>query len=337
MRLGSEVTDDHASRVVADDQCLHVAGRPAFGQGQGGRKVPVVGLLSILNVQRVGRHVDAVVQGMRDLGWVEGRNFELRLAFADGDLQRLDALAADLVMQKVDLIMASESAATRAARRATASIPIVILYVPNAVGSGFVASLDRPGGNITGMTTQHEDSIAKLIELLHEAVPAPRRIAVLLNATTPTHIPWWAGAQSACKRLGLEPLRVTADVPAQLDGAVAHMMAIRAEAVVIAGDGMHYSERLRLLELLRPTRLPVAAGIADFARAGALLSFGADSVETVRYAATFVDKILKGARPADLPVEQATRFELVLNLSTAKSLGLTFPKAVLLRANEVIE
>ena len=309
----------------------------ASGQSQSGRKIPSIALLSILNAQRVGRHVDALVQGLRDLGWVEGQNFKLSFAFADGDLQRLDGLAVDLVTQKIDLIMASESAATRAARRATASIPIVMLYVPNAVNSGFVASLAKPGGNITGMTTQHEVSIGKLIELLHEAVPAPRRIAVLLNGTTPTHVPWWAGAQSACQTLGLEALRVTADVPAQLEGAVAQMVTMRAEAVVIAGDGMHYSERVRLLELLRPTGLPVAAGIADFAKAGALLGFGADSEQTVRHAATFVDKILRGAQPADLPVEQATRFQLVLNLATARALGLTLPKSILLRATEVIE
>jgi len=283
------------------------------------------------------RQLDAFLQCMRDFGWVEGQNIEYRMAFADGDMQRLDQLAAELAAQKVDVILVGAAPDVRAAQRVTTTIPLVMVYVTNAAGLGFIASLSRPGNNITGISNQYEETIAKLIEVLHETVPSARRIAVLVNENSPAHTTFWAGAQAACTAFGLEPLRVAASVPAQLDDAVAQMVANRAQAVVIPGDAMHLSERARLLELLRPTRLPVAAGFAEFAIAGALLSFGADSVQTMGHASTFVDKVLKGAKPADLPVEQPTKFELVLNVATAKSLGITFPQSLRVRADEVIQ
>ena len=307
-----------------------------FVLSQSNRKVKIVGVLSITNAQRVGRLVGAFMQGMRERDWIDGQNIEYRMAFADGDMQRLDQLAAELVEQKVDVIIVGEGPAARAAQRATSSIPIVMTAVPNAVGSGLIASLAKPGGNITGLTNQYEEAIAKLVEVLHEAVPAARRLAVLVNESTPAHTAFWTGAQTACAALGMEALRVPANVPAQIESAVAEMVAKRAQSVIITGDAMHLSERVRLLEFLRPTRLAVGGPNQDYAMAGALLSFGADLAAQLRYVAKYVDKILRGARPAELPVEQPTRFELVLNLKAAKALGIAFPQSVLLRADEVI-
>ena len=205
------------------------------------------------------------------------------------------------------------------------------------MGAGLVASLAKPGGNITGFTSQQEEVLGKLIGILHEVVPGARRIAILLNESNPSHAAYWAGAQSACAALDLVALRVVASTPAQLGAAVEQIVRQRAQAVVVISDGMYFAERAKLQELMQATRLPVAYGLRDHVVAGGLLSYGSDIVANYRNAAKYVDKILKGAKPADLPVEQATKFELVINLKTAKALGLTIPQSVLLRADEVIQ
>ena len=199
--------------------------------------------------------------------------------------------------------------------------------VANAVGAGFVASLAKPGGNITGFTSQQEEVLGKLIGILHEVAPGARRIAILLNESNPTHAAYWAGAQSACAALDLVALRVVASTPAQLGAAVEQIVRQRSQAVVVTSDAMYFTERAKLQELMQTTRLPVAYGLRDHVVAGGLLSYGSDLAANYRNAAKYVDKILKGAKPADLPVEQATKFELVINLKTAKALGLTIPQS----------
>ena len=249
----------------------------------------------------------------------------------------MTTLAGELVRQQVDVIVVGNSPATRAAQRVTNTIPIVMTNISSPVANGFIASLARPGGNITGVTSQQEDVMGKVIEILHEVAPGARRIAILLNESYPSHDALWATGQSACAALNLVALRVVASAPAQLGPAVEQIVYQRSQAVVVVGDGMYLSERAKLQDLMQSTGLPVAYGWREHVVVGGLLSYAASLTQNYRYAAKWVDKILNGAKPDDLPVEQPTKFELVINLKTAKALGLTFPKTVLLRADEVIE
>jgi putative ABC transport system substrate-binding protein len=279
----------------------------------------------------------AFAQGMHDLGWLEGKNVEYRIVYANGDVDRLDALAGELIGQKAEVILVSSQQTARAAQRATKTIPIVMAGVSNAVGAGFVAGLAKPGGNITGFTSQQEELLGKLIGILHEVTPGARRVAILLNESNPSHAVFWASAQSACAALGLVALRVVASAPAQFGAAVEQIVRQQSQAVAVTSDGMYFAERTKLQEQLQATRLPVAYLLRDHVVAGGLLSYGADLVANYRNAAKYVDKILKGANPADLPVEQTTKFELIINLKTAKAQGLTIPQTMLLRADEVIQ
>ena len=277
-------------------------------------------------------------QGMRDLGWSEGKNVEYRVAAAEGDPSRLDALARGLVEQNVDVIVAPTSAVTRAALRATKTIPIVMTGAGDPVVLGLVASLAKPGGNVTGIANRADELLGKLIQILHEVTPLSQRVAILLNEDNPAVAALYrAAAQSACTALGLTAIWVTASVPAELPGAVKQIVDQRAQAVIVGADAMYYSERFKLQALLQPTRLPVGYGHRENVVAGGLLGYTSNFVANFRHAARFVDRILKGARPADLPVEQSTKFELVINLKTARALGLIIPQSLLLRADEVIE
>jgi putative ABC transport system substrate-binding protein len=277
----------------------------------------------------------AFTQGMQDLGWLEGKNVEYRFVNADGDVGRLDALARELVGQQVDVILVGSGQSADAAHRATKTVPIVLAGVANAVGAG-LASLAKPGGNITGLTSQQDEVLGKLVGILHEVVPGARRIAILLNESNPFHEKYWASAQSGCAALNLVALRAVASTPAQLGAAVEQIVQQRSQAVVVTSDGMYFTERAKLQDLMQITRLPVAYALRDNVVAGGLLGYGYDIGANYRNAAKYVDKILKGAKPADLPVEQATKFELVINTKTAKALGIAIPKDILLRADEVI-
>jgi putative ABC transport system substrate-binding protein len=308
-----------------------------LSHGQPAATIRRVGMLQIGSEAAGADRRAAFKQGMQDLGWLEGKNVEYRFVYADGDVDRLGALASELIGQKVDVIVAASSPAARAAQRATKAIPIVMTNVADAVGNGLVASLAKPGGNITGITGQQEEVLGKLIGILHEVTPGARRIAVLLNDSNPSHAMYWAGAQSACAALDLVALRVVASTPAQLGAAVGEIVRQRSQAIVVVSDGMYLAERAKLQALMQTTRLPVAYGLREHVVAGGLLSYAADLAANYRYAAKYVDKILKGAKPADLPVEQPTKFELVINLKTAKALGITIPQSVLLRADEVIQ
>ena len=308
-----------------------------LGYGQPATTMRQVGVLFLPTEGATTKVRDAFTQGMRDLGWLEGKNVEYRFLYAGGDAGRLDALAVELIRQRVDVMVTPSSQATRVAQRATKAIPIVMASVPNAVGAGLVASLARPGGNITGITNEQEELVGKVIEILHMAAPGARRIAIMLNETSLAQVESWAGARSACASLGLIALRIVASTPEQIGPAVEQIVQQHADAVVVIRDGLYLSERARLQELMQATRLPVAYGFREHVAIGGLLSYSADLAANFRQAAKYVDKILRGAKPADLPVEQPTKFELAINLKTAKSLGLTIPQSLLLRADEVIQ
>ena len=295
-----------------------------------------VGLLLGASEATAGHLVMAFKQGMNDLGWTDGKNIEYRVGYANGNMNRLDALVGELIAQKVDVIVISSQQAARAAQQATRTLPIVMAGVSNAVGEGFVASLANPGGNITGFTSQQEAVLGKLIGILHEVAPDARRIALLVNESYPSHAVFWAGAQSACAALDLVALRAVANTPAQIGPAVERIGRQQAQAVVVIPDGMFFAERVKLQELTQAAHLLTAHMLRDHVVAGGLLSYGADLPENYRSAAKYVDKILKGSKPADLPVEHTTKFELVINLKTAKALGVTIPQALLMRADEVI-
>jgi len=305
--------------------------------GQPAATIRRVGWLTVGSEASVAYLLATLKQGMHDLGWQEGKNIEYRIVYADGNVNRLDALASEVMSQKVDVIVVGSAPGVRALQRATKTIPIVIANVVDPVGNGFVASLAKPGGNITGIANLYDEVLGKLIGVVHEVAPSARRVAIVLNETNPLHPVFWAAAQSACVALGLVALRVVASAPTQLDAVVEEIARQRSQAVVVVTDAMYLTERAKLQELMQTTRLPVAYALREHVVAGGLLSYGANLAANYRHAATYVDKILKGAKPADLPVEQTTKFELVINLKTAKSLGINIPKDILLRADEVVQ
>ena len=308
-----------------------------LGHGQAAATIRRVGWLSLGSKASPVDVYTAFKEGMRDLGWREGTNVEYRIIYADGDLERLDAVARELVGWNAEVIIVGNALSTRAAQRVTKAIPIVMVSVVNPVGNGFVASLAKPGGSITGLASQQDEVLGKLIGMLHEITPDARRIAILLNESNPNHPLFWAATQGTCSALGLVPLRIAANTPAQFGTAIEQIMRQRSQAVVVVQDPMYLNERVKLQALLRTTSLPVVYGWREQVVAGGLLSYSPDLGASMRYAAKYADKILKGAKPADLPVEQPNRFELVINVKTAKALGLTIPQSLLLRADEVIQ
>jgi putative ABC transport system substrate-binding protein len=275
--------------------------------------------------------------GLRERGWIEGQNILFEFREAEGNFARLPGLAADLVRLKVDLILARSSQFVQPAKEATSSIPIVFVVHADPVGTGHVASLARPGGNITGLANLVVDLAPKLLELLGSAIPRAKRIAVLWNPDTPSHTPALKAVQEAGRTLGAQLQTVSARTAAELEGAFKTMARARAQAVLVVGSPIFFTERQHVAKLAIAHRLPATADAREYAEAGVLMSYGANYEDLYRRGAIHVDKILKGAKPADLPVEQATKFELVINLKTAKALGLTIPPSLLQRADEVIQ
>jgi len=273
-------------------------------------------------------------KALRDLGYVEGRNILIADRSAEGRLERLTDLAADLVRLKVDVIIAGGVAATRAAREATATIPIVMLAT-DPLGAGLVTSLARPGGNITGVATLESELGAKRLELLKEAFPKASRVAVLYDPTTsPTVL---KEVEDAGARMKLQLQVIEVRTPEDLAPAFRKTKGWRAAALMVLASPFFSSQRLRIASLAMEHRLPITVPHRAYAEAGGLMSYGPDFRDLSRRTAVFVDKILKGAKPADLPIEQPTKFELVINLKTARALGLTIPQSLLARADEVIQ
>jgi putative ABC transport system substrate-binding protein len=280
---------------------------------------------------------EAFRQGLADLGWVEGQNIAIELRAAEGKYERLPDLAAELVRLKVDVIFASSTPAAVVAKRATTTIPIVIGRVADPVGSGLVASLARPGGNITGWTHQGLELRVKYLDLLKEAVPGATRIGVLWNPANPIHGPSLKSIEAAAQALAVDLHPIGVRKAEEIEGAFSVLARQRVQALTVFQDGMFLARGPQIIALAAMNRLPAMYGTTELVRAGGLMGYGVNLPEMYRRGSSFVDRILKGAKPSDLPVEQPTKFELVVNLKTAKALGLTIPPAVLARADEIIE
>ena len=279
----------------------------------------------------------AFARGMRELGYVEGKNLLIEYRFADGLYERLPGLAGELVQLKVDVIVAAGAPAVGAAQKATTAIPIVMGTAGDPVGTGFVASLARPGGNITGLSDISSDLSAKLLDLLRSTVPKLSRVVVLTNPDNPSHITLLKSIQAAAQSAGTRILHLTARNPREIENAFSTMAQKNAGAVIVTADPL-FNQQVRLTaELAVKHRLPSISGFRQYADLGGLMSYGQDFTENFRRAATYVDKILKGAKPGELPVEQPMKIELLINRRTAKALGLTIPPDLLLRADRVIE
>jgi len=282
-------------------------------------------------------HIEAFRRGLRDLGYMEGQNIVLESRWGEGKLDRLSGLAAELVRLKVDIIVAGGTEAIAAAQQATKTTPIVMALTADAVAVGFVASLARPGGNITGLSSVGSELYAKRLEFIKQIVPIVTRVAVLWNPANPAHRLGLKVIEGAARSLGVDLRLEEVSEPKELDGAFSAMARARAGALLVLADDMFFNQLKQIVQLAARTRLPAVYWRKQFVDAGGLLSYGPDNVDSFRRAATYVDKILKGAKPADLPVEQPTTFELVINLKTARALGLTIPQSILVRADQVIQ
>ena len=301
-------------------------------------KVRRMGYLAAGSSSTAALLIEGFRQGLRELGWVEGQNIVIDYRFAEGQYDRLLGLADELIQLRVEVIAASPTPAALAAKNATETIPIVGIAFDNPVQHGLVASLARPGGNITGLSYSVGPEIfGKDLELLRELIPAVRHVAVLSNPAGPNHAPMISNVKSAARTLGVELLLLEASEPGEFDGAFAAMANERVKALFVFGDPMLGVHRARLAELAVQYRLPSMHTNRPHVEAGGLMCYGPSFSDLWRRAAAYVDKILKGARPADIPVEQPTKFELVINLKTAKALGLEIPATLLARADEVIE
>jgi putative tryptophan/tyrosine transport system substrate-binding protein len=312
---------------------------PFAAEAQPAAKVARIGYLAA-NLAASPHLREAFLQGLRDLGYVEGRNVVIEYRDAEGKYERFPALATELVALKVDVIVVTSTPAAVAVKQATRTIPIVFTWAADPVGSGLVTSLARPGGNITGLSILAPDIIGKRLELLKQAVPGVSRVAALWHPgdyVERMEKDMLTEADRAARALGLRLQVVEARGPEDFDRAFADMTRARADAVTVQSTNIFFIERRRLVDLAAKNRLPAMYLTREFVDAGGLMSYGPHVADLHRRAASYVDKILKGAKPADLPVEQPIKFELVINLKTAKALGLTIPPSVLQRADEVIQ
>src|SRR5215471_11611852 len=313
-----------------------VAAWPLTARAQQSGKVPTIGLLISGSPLSHGPWVAAFTQRLRDLGWIEGRTVAIEYRWAEGRSERFAEIAAEFVRLKVDVIFAAGTPATAAAKQATSVIPIVFAGAGDPVGSGLVASLARPGGNVTGLSILSVDLAGKRLELLREVVPGLRRLAIMGHTGIPIEVSQRGEAQAAAHTLGLEV--VSAEIRRAEDIAPAfETLKGRADALYVFGDPLMATNRIRINTLAQGARLPTIYSQREFVEAGGLMSYGPNFADLFGRAAEYVDKILRGAKPGDLPVQQPTKFDLVINLTTAKALGLTIPEPFLLRADEVIE
>ena len=308
----------------------------SFAQQQS--KVWRAGFLSLRRADSLDSDAfGAFPRGMRDLGYAEGKNLVIEWRFADGRHERLSGLAAELVQMKVDIIVTSGTDATSAAQKATTTIPIVIGNAGDPVGSGFAKTLARPGGNITGLSNLAGDITSKQLEILLDVVPKLSRVAILLNPLNSSLAGVLKDVRSRARKASVEIVPLEVRTAPEIGSAFALMTKARAGAVIVARDPIFNQEKRQIAEHSTKNRMPSIAGISEFVEAGCLMSYGQNSADNFRRAATFVDKIFKGAKPGDLPIEQPTKFELVVNLKTARALGITIPQSVRFRADRVIE
>ena len=315
---------------------LLVKAFPAYAQ-QAAKKVPRIGVLYGSTPASVSKSVEAFKQGLREHGYVEGQNIVVERRYGEARPERMAEVAAELVRLKVDVIVTSTDVAIAAVKQQTRTIPIVMAGSTDPVGTGFVASLARPGGNVTGLSSLSPELGAKRLELLKEALPGLSRVAIVWNPDVRGGVLEYKETESAARSLRLQLQSVEVNRADDFDRAFAALRTARAEALTVAASSVAFRNRSQIASLAQKNRLPSIFGLREFADAGGLMAYGPNYADGWRRAATYVDKILKRAKPADLPVEQPTKFELVINLKTAKALGLTIPKTMLLQADQVIE
>ena len=312
-------------------------GVPLASFGQQAAKVARIGFLEASSPSAIAARIEAFRQGLRELGYVEGKNVAIEYRYAEGNFDRLPALAAELVRLNVNVIVTGGPTAIPAAKAATTVIPIVMAFDTDPVGSGFAASLAKPGGNITGLSTLAPELSAKQIELLKEIVPKLARVAVLGTASRPGSAHALREVENAAKALKVQVQFQDVVDPKGIDAAFLAARKGGADAVLVLGSPLFNANRTELTELASKSRYPVIYDRAEFVEAGGLMTYSVSLADLARRAATYVDKILKGAKPGDLPIEQPTKFDLVVNLKTAKALGIKIPNSVLAQATKVIE
>ncbi len=306
---------------------------PLAASAQQAGKVYRIGILGTFENPRAW---EAFLQGLHELGWAEGKNIVTERRFSGEKQERLRDLAAKLARLNVDVIVTATTPATLAAKNATTTIPIVML-AGDPVGAGLVGSLARPGGNITGLSLLNPATGGKRVELLKEILPGATRLGVLGNPTNPWTALMVKEIEVAARTLGMQLQRLEVERPTDFEAAFGAAIRGRAAALLVLEDGLNFAYMATIVGLAAKNRLPAAYGYREYVDAGGLMSYGVNVPDLYRRAATYVDKILKGAKPADLPVEQPTKYELAINLKTAKALGLTIPPSLLLRADEVID
>jgi putative tryptophan/tyrosine transport system substrate-binding protein len=328
--LKSKIQNGKWGAIVVIGVAFAVCG--AVVEAQQLKKLPRIGFLAGGSPDR-----NAFTQGLRERGYVEGQNIAVEWRDAEGKLDRLPDLAAELVRLKSDVIVAQSNPAVIALKQATQTIPIVMAIVGDPVGAGFIASLSKPGGNITGLSNQHQDTSGKRLEILKELNSKISRVAVLRNATIPTHSVLWKETETAAVELGVRVIAVDHRSPDEFESNFRTAVREQAAAVIVLPDPVSNVRRQLIIELAAKHRLPAMYPFPEWVYEGGLIFYGPNRADLYRRSAYYVDKILKGTKPADLPVEQPTKFELVVNLQTAKQIGLTIPQRVLGRADKVIK
>ncbi len=317
---------------------LGILSPPLAPYAQQPGKVARIGFLAGGSAASYANLIEAFRQGLREAGYVEDQSIVIEYRWAEGTYDRLPALAADLVRLKVDVIVtAIGTPPALAAKNMTRTIPIVFTAVGDPVAQGFIASLARPGGNVTGVASMNPELMGKRLELLKETFPKVSRMGILWNPGNAVHALFWKEAEAPARSLGVHLQSLEARDPTDFDRAFAATTRERAGVLIVLPDAMFVSQRVRLATLALKNRLPTMFATREYVEAGGLMAYGLNNPDVFRRAATYVDRILKGAKPADLPVEQPMRFDLVINLKTAKALGLTIPQFILLQATEVIQ
>ncbi len=311
---------------------------PLAAEAQPAKKVPRIGVLAATSAEETVPWADAFREGLRNFGYIEGQNVAIEWRYADGRAERYSELAEELVRLKVDVILTSNTPVTTVVQRTTRTIPVVMLLAVDPVGAGLIASLGRPGRNITGLSSQIPDLAGKRLQLLKEILPNVSRVAVLWDPDVASgRRVLVTETEAAAQALGVSLQLLETPNASDIDGAFVAMTRHGASAVIVLGSAMQFTHRARISELAIKNRLPTICALRQFVEAGCFMAYGPSFRDQWRRAAYFVDRILKGTKPGDLPVEQPTKFELVINLKTAKALSLTIPQTILLQADQVIE
>jgi len=323
-------------KIVLAAGALLAAPMASFAQRQS--RVWRIGFLTNGTVNSTKGQLDAFVRGLNELGYFEGRNIIIESRFAEGKLDRLPALVAELLAQKIDVIYAPSGIAAQAAKKSGTKIPIVFAFAPDPIGQGFGKSLSRPGGSMTGLTSTHTELSAKRVQLLKEAFPTTRRIAVLyfLAPSGAGVAEQLAETERAAKILGVEIVTEESPQMEDFERAFASIRKQRPDALIVIENPIFFTNRMRLTELAASLRIPAIYNVSEYVHAGGLMSYGASYADLSRRAASYVDKILNGRAPGDLPIERPTKFELVINMKTARAIGITIPQSVLLRADQTV-